>query len=84
MLFGLFIGFICLYCLLGKQINSINKSTINSMIDLPIVQNKEPRKKKPDWLRVKLPIGQEYKKVRNLVDKYKLHTICQSGSCPRI
>ena len=54
------------------------------MIDLPIVQNKETRKKKPDWLRVKLPIGQEYKKVRNLVDKYKLHTICQSGSCPNM
>jgi len=54
------------------------------MIDLPIVQNKEPRKRKPDWLRVKLPIGQEYKKVRNLVDKYKLHTICQSGNCPNM
>jgi len=54
------------------------------MIDLPIVQKKEPRKRKPDWLRVKLPIGQEYKKVRNLVDKYKLHTICQSGNCPNM
>jgi len=54
------------------------------MIDLPIVQEKEPRKRKPDWLRVKLPIGQEFKKVRNLVDKYNLHTICQSGSCPNM
>jgi len=56
------------------------------MIELPIVNKpeKEPRKRKPDWLRVKLPIGQEFKKVRNLVDKYKLHTICQSGSCPNM
>ena len=54
------------------------------MIDLPIVQEKEPRKRKPDWLRVKLPIGQEFKKVRNLVDKYNLNTICQSGSCPNM
>lgn len=53
------------------------------MIDLPIVQ-KEPRKRKPDWLRVKLPIGQAYKKVRNLVDKYNLNTICQSGNCPNM
>ena len=53
------------------------------MIDLPIVQ-KEPRKRKPEWLRVKLPIGQAYKKVRNLVDKYDLHTICQSGNCPNM
>ena len=54
------------------------------MIELPIVQSKAPRQRKPDWLRVKLPIGQEFKKVRNLVDKYKLHTICQSGSCPNM
>ena len=54
------------------------------MIDLPIVEAKSPRKRKPDWLRVKLPIGEEYKKVRSLVDKYKLHTICQSGNCPNM
>ncbi|MCB0580692.1 MAG: lipoyl synthase, partial [Phaeodactylibacter sp.] len=48
------------------------------MIELPIVEKKEPRKRKPDWLRVKLPIGPNYKKVRSLVDDYNLHTICQS------
>ncbi|MBK6564367.1 MAG: lipoyl synthase [Saprospiraceae bacterium] len=53
------------------------------MVELPIVQ-KEIKAKKPDWLRVKLPIGEEYKKVRNLVDQYKLHTICQSGNCPNM
>src|SRR5881397_3090911 len=37
--------------------------------------------KKPDWLRVKLPIGESYKNVRNLVDTHKLHTICESGNC---
>lgn len=40
--------------------------------------------KKPNWLRVKLPIGQEYKHVRGLVDKHKLHTICESGNCPNM
>ncbi|MBS1762031.1 MAG: lipoyl synthase [Bacteroidetes bacterium] len=40
--------------------------------------------KKPDWLRVKLPIGEEYKHVRNLVDTHKLHTICESGNCPNM
>lgn len=54
------------------------------MIELPIVEKKEPRKRKPDWLRVKLPIGHEYRKVRALVDEYKLHTICQSGNCPNM
>jgi lipoic acid synthetase len=40
--------------------------------------------KKPNWLRVKLPIGEEYRHVRNLVDTHKLHTICESGNCPNM
>jgi len=40
--------------------------------------------KKPKWLRVKLPTGENYKKVRSLVDEHKLHTICESGSCPNM
>jgi lipoic acid synthetase len=42
------------------------------------------RSRKPKWLRVKLPIGENYKKVRSLVDQHKLHTICESGSCPNM
>ena len=53
-------------------------------IELPVVQKKKERVSKPDWLRVKLPIGENYKKVRKLVDQYKLHTICQSGHCPNM
>jgi len=40
--------------------------------------------KKPKWLRVKLPIGKEYKKVREIVDNHGLNTICQSGNCPNM
>lgn len=42
------------------------------------------RKPKPKWLRVKLPTGEEYKKVRNIVSEHKLHTICESGHCPNM
>ncbi|MFM7301145.1 MAG: lipoyl synthase [Crocinitomicaceae bacterium] len=42
------------------------------------------RMKKPNWLRVKLPIGENYRKVRGLVDQHNLHTICESGSCPNM
>lgn len=42
------------------------------------------RIKKPKWLRVKLPTGEKYRKVRGLVDEHKLHTICESGSCPNM
>jgi lipoic acid synthetase len=44
----------------------------------------EQKPKKPDWLRVRLPIGEGYKSVRNLVDSHKLHTICESGNCPNM
>ena len=43
-----------------------------------------PREPKPKWLRVKLPTGKNYADLRNLVDKYKLNTICTSGSCPNM
>jgi lipoic acid synthetase len=42
------------------------------------------RIKKPKWLRVKLPTGENYRTVRGLVDQHKLHTICESGSCPNM
>ncbi len=44
----------------------------------------QPHNKKPNWLRVKLPVGENYKQVRGLVDQYKLHTICESGNCPNM
>ena len=47
-------------------------------------ENSSVRIKKPKWLRVKLPTGENYKKVRSLVDQHKLHTICESGSCPNM
>ena len=43
-----------------------------------------PREPKPKWLRVKLPTGKKYTELRSLVDKYKLNTICTSGSCPNM
>ena len=57
------------------------------MQELPIISNinqATSKIKKPDWLRVKLPIGESYKHVRSLVDTHKLHTICESGNCPNM
>ncbi|MGB0839667.1 MAG: lipoyl synthase [Chitinophagales bacterium] len=67
------------------------------MIELPVVgqptnqnnpknsnQTKPRFRKKPKWLRVKLPVGQTYKKVRKIVSEHKLHTICESGNCPNM
>ena len=54
------------------------------MIELPVISQDETRRRKPNWLRVKLPVGPDYARVRKLVDEYKLHTICESGNCPNM
>ncbi|CAG0910250.1 unnamed protein product, partial [Cyprideis torosa] len=48
------------------------------------LEEAEKRTPKPKWLRVKLPTGKEYQKVRGLVEEHNLHTICQSGNCPNM
>jgi len=49
-----------------------------------ILQTAEPPARKPDWLKVKLPTGEAYRKVRGIVSEHGLHTICQSGNCPNM
>lgn len=61
----------------------------NDMLELPIVAHpptiaETARPKRPDWLKVRLPMGENYRNVRSIVDEFKLHTICQSGSCPNM
>lgn len=48
------------------------------------MEQEEQRIPKPKWLKVKLPTGDNYRKVRSLVDEHKLHTICESGNCPNM
>jgi lipoic acid synthetase len=57
------------------------------MLELNVIDSNQPERpvqRKPSWLRVKLPTGENYKKVRKLVDEYRLHTICESGNCPNM
>ncbi len=65
---------------------------MDELLMLPVIQpNAQPeglnalgKPRKPNWLRVKLPVGKEYANVRKIVDEYKLHTICESGNCPNM
>ncbi len=47
-------------------------------------KKKQTKRVKPDWLKIKVPIGKEYLRVKEIVNKYKLHTICSSGLCPNM
>lgn len=49
-----------------------------------MISAEQSKARKPQWLRVKLPVGPDYARVRQLVDTYKLHTICESGNCPNM
>ena len=40
--------------------------------------------RKPSWLKIKLPQGENYTKVKKIVELNQLHTICSSGKCPNI
>lgn len=40
--------------------------------------------KRPDWLKVKLPIGDNYLDVKNLMRSQKLNTVCEEAKCPNI
>lgn len=54
------------------------------MSEIIEVAEEQKFKRKPDWLRVKLPTGKEYAQVRQIVSTHKLHTICESGNCPNM
>ena len=40
--------------------------------------------RKPDWLKIKIESGENYAKVKKIVELNKLHTICSSGKCPNV
>jgi lipoic acid synthetase len=40
--------------------------------------------KRPDWLKVRLPIGKNYSDVKNLMRRQKLNTVCEEAKCPNI
>src|SRR5262249_10525115 len=56
------------------------RSDTRSISKLPIYQPK----RHPEWIRAKLPSGPVYEDVKRLVREQKLHTVCESASCPNI
>ena len=63
---------------------NLRSSALAEDVKLSDDSEKKVFKKKPNWLRVKLPTGKNFRDLRKLVDKHKLHTICESGNCPNM
>lgn len=55
----------------------------NILIELPVIEEKQ-RVKKPHWLKIELPKGEKYRKVKKIVQEHQLHTICEDGQCPNM
>lgn len=69
------------------RLKSVNSDADEMAIELPVVQPAgvaNERGKRPDWLRVKLPYGEKYKQIVDLVDDFNLNTVCQSARCPNM
>ena len=63
------------------------------MRDIKIPDQRHPEKahkpdntqpKKPDWIRVKAPTSEGYKKTRNLMRENNLVTVCEEAGCPNV
>ncbi|MDO9187566.1 MAG: lipoyl synthase [Bacteroidia bacterium] len=63
---------------------TVNNTDVSQPTPLSSGEVLREKTRKPDWLRVKLPIGKEYAEVRKIVSTHKLHTICESGNCPNM
>ena len=59
----------------------------SGFFELPVVEPERAPNgpgRRPDWLRVKLPYGETFKRLVNIIDEHQLHTVCQSARCPNM
>lgn len=48
------------------------------------MENAAPAARRPEWLRVRLPQGAEFARIRGIVTGNRLHTVCESANCPNV
>lgn len=48
------------------------------------VKEKQTGRVKPDWLKIQIPVGENYAEVKQIVKTHQLHTICEDGKCPNM
>ncbi len=51
---------------------------------LPQRQDWKPSQRKPNWLKVRLPHGEGYERVRSIVERTRLATVCEEARCPNV
>ncbi|GIV62639.1 MAG: lipoyl synthase [Rhodothermaceae bacterium] len=74
------------------QLKAVRKEALapagdGELLELPVIEPprvQNARGKRPDWLRVKLPYGETYRNLVNIIEEHNLHTVCQSARCPNM
>ena len=61
------------------QRNSEKLARIPIKVEIP-----ETTLRKPDWIRIKLPSGQETSRIKQILRESKLHTVCEEAACPNL
>jgi len=51
---------------------------------IPIAPTESPRPRRPEWLKVSLPMGESYRAIKQLVTANRLHTVCEEARCPNV
>ncbi len=65
------------------ELGTVRSDAGDAVLELPVVEKHE-RIPRPDWLRVKLPYGETFKGVSDIIETHDLHTVCQSARCPNM
>ncbi len=55
-----------------------------TLLELPVISSEKRKPSKPSWLKIDLPTGENYTRVKRIVKEHKLHTICEDGRCPNM
>ncbi len=50
----------------------------------PAAQAEPQARRRPEWLKARLPGGERYARLREIIDRHKLHTVCQEARCPNM
>ena len=67
-----------------KKVPHASGDGADGMLELPVVEAAPTHTRRPDWLRVKLPYGEAYRNLVDIIDTHQLHTVCQSARCPNM
>lgn len=54
------------------------------LLDLPIAETRMPREPRPEWLKVKIPTGETFHHLKQLMRSKSLHTVCEEARCPNM